>query len=369
MSASPPDRQRSRDGGPAILVVDDDENIRLLVKRMLTMNGYRCETVASAGEARQCLPEGWDLVLCDLRMERETGMNLLGHVRSEYPELPVVIVSGVSDMTTATAALKLGADGYVTKPFQEHHLMIAVVNALRRGRLEAENAAHRARLERIVAERTSALAQAVERLERSEAQLRESTEITVRALARAIEGRDVETGQHIERMSRYAVLLARHCGLPEETCALIRLASPMHDVGKIGVPDGILFKPGKLSMGEYDVIKQHPELGYEILSKSEEPLMAMAASIARSHHERWDGSGYPHGLAGTQIPLEGRICAVADVFDAIVSRRVYKPALPLETALQMLSDGRGTQFDGDIVDILLERVDEVEAIQEQYPDM
>jgi putative two-component system response regulator len=196
-----------------------------------------------------------------------------------------------------------------------------------------------------------------------------ASEETIRVLTRAIEGRDVETGQHIERMSRYAALLAEHHGLDVDRCELIRLASPMHDVGKIGVPDGILFKPGMLSKGEYDVIKEHPILGNEILGKSAQPLLVMAALIALTHHERWDGTGYPHGLAGEHIPLEGRIASVADVFDALLSRRVYKPAFPLEQAVQIMADGRGTQFDGDIVDLLLAHLDDAAAIQEQYPDV
>jgi putative two-component system response regulator len=134
------------------------------------------------------------------------------------------------------------------------------------------------------------------------------------------------------------------------------------------VPDGILFKPGKLTVGEFDVIKQHPELGYEILAKSDQPLLVMAATIARSHHERWDGTGYPQGLSGEDIPLEGRIAAVADVFDALVSRRVYKPAFPLDRSLEIMREGRATHFDPTVVDLLLANVDQVVVIQEQYED-
>jgi putative two-component system response regulator len=170
-------------------------------------------------------------------------------------------------------------------------------------------------------------------------------------------------------MSRYAALLAERHGLDAARCELIRLASPMHDVGKIGVPDGILFKPGTLSKGEYDVIKEHPLLGHDILGKSPQPLLVMASLIALTHHERWDGTGYPHGLAGESIPLEGRIASVADVFDALLSRRVYKPAFPLEQAVQIMSDGRGAQFDGDIVDLLLTHIDQAVVIHEQYPDV
>jgi putative two-component system response regulator len=352
-----------------ILVVDDDEQVRHTMARILAKYDYACRAVGAVAEARQALRDSaFDLVLCDVMMPDASGIELLHHIRSEFPELPIVMVSGIGDPTFAAGALDLGAYGYVTKPFEANQVLIAVANALRRARLETENAAYRAHLEEKVRERTADLSEALARVERSEEELRLSSEDTVRALSRAIEGRDVETGQHIERMSRYVALLAHHHGLSAEECELIRLASPMHDVGKIGVPDGILFKPGKLSTGEFEVIKQHPELGYEILAKSEQPLLVMAAAIARTHHERWDGAGYPQGLSGKGIPIEGRLAAVADVFDALVSRRVYKPALSLERSLEIMGEGRATQFDPDVVDLLLGNIDEVVAIQEQYQD-
>jgi putative two-component system response regulator len=360
-----------RDGGePAVLVIDDDDRIGTLLSRILTLNGYQCAIVTSVAAARRHLEASpVDLVLCDLMMHDETGMSLLGHIRSQHPGLPVVMVSGVTDLRVAALALDRGAYGYLIKPFDEQQVVIAVETAVRRARLEAENAQYRAQLELMVHDRTAALAEAVERLERSEADAKAASEETIWVLTRAIEGRDIETGQHIERMSRYASLLAEHYGLDTDHCELIRLASPMHDVGKIGVPDGILFKPGTLSKGEYDVIKEHPELGNEILGKSAQPLLVMAAVIALTHHERWDGGGYPHGLAGLHIPLEGRIASVADVFDALLSRRVYKPAFPLEQALQIMKDGRGAQFDADIVELLFAHIEEAVAIQEQYPDV
>jgi putative two-component system response regulator len=352
-----------------ILVVDDDEQVRGILDRVLTRYNYTCLAVATAAEARSALRDrAWELVLCDVKMPEESGINLLHHIRTEHADLPVVMISGVVDPAFAAGALDLGAYGYVTKPFDANQVLIAIANALRRATLETENRTYRDQLEEKVRERTADLGQALRRVERSEEQLRLSSEDTVRALSRAIEGRDVETGHHIERMSQYAGLLAHHYGLSEEDCELMRLASPMHDVGKIGVPDGILFKPGKLTVGEFDVIKQHPELGYEILAKSDQPLLVMAATIARSHHERWDGTGYPQGLSGEDIPLEGRIAAVADVFDALVSRRVYKPAFPLDRSLEIMREGRATHFDPTVVDLLLANVDQVVVIQEQYED-
>jgi putative two-component system response regulator len=301
-------------------------------------------------------------------MPGEKGMGLLRSLRADNPGLPIVVVSGVSDPDVANVALELGAYGYVTKPFDPNQVVIAIDNAILRCSLEDENRHYREQLEWMVTERTFELADALADLAASDSLLQMSSEATIDMLAQAIEGRDIETGQHIARMSRYAALLAHGCGLDDEQCRLIRLASPMHDIGKIGVADGILFKPGALSGAEFDVIKEHAEQGYRILAKSKHPLLQLAATIARTHHERWDGSGYPHGLAGTAIPIVGRISAVADVFDAIVSRRVYKPAFPLDQALSIVRDGRETMFDPDVIDAFFENLDAVADIREQYAD-
>jgi len=352
-----------------VLVVDEDEQVRRALRRILEDRNFTCQVAASAAEAREALHcVSVDLVLSDVMLSGETGIGLLRSLRADNPGLPVVMVSGVNDPDVANIALELGAYGYVTKPFDANQVVIAVNNAILRCSLEDENRHYREQLEWMVTERTIELADALGALANSDAMLRTSSEATIDMLAQAVEGRDIETGQHIARMSRYAALIAHGCGLDKEECRLIRLASPMHDIGKIGVADGILFKPGTLSAAEFDVVKQHAEQGYEILAKSEHPLLQLAATIARTHHERWDGSGYPHGLARAAIPIEGRISAVADVFDAIVSRRVYKPALPLEQALDIVRTGRATLFDPDVVDAFFEHLDEVIDIRSQYAD-
>ena len=352
-----------------ILVVDDEENIRHTLCRVLERGGYECCAVASVGEARTTLGEGrYELVLCDVRMPGESGVTLLRHLRSQHPGLPIVMVSGVSDPVFAAQALELGAFGYVAKPFEANQVLIEVANALRRAALEAENASYRDHLEGLVTERTTALEGAVRGLERADEQLRRSSEETIEALSQAIEGRDVETGQHIARMARYTALVARHAGLDAEHCDLLRLASPMHDVGKIAVPDGILFKPGRLSRAEFGVIQQHAEVGFGILSKSSHPLLNMAALIAHTHHERWDGDGYPRGLTGEGIPIEGRLTAIADVFDALVSRRVYKPPMPMDAALDIMREGRATHFDPDLIDVFFDHIDEIVTIRDEHAD-
>jgi putative two-component system response regulator len=352
-----------------ILVVDDDSQVRHTLVRILQMHDHECIDAPSVDDARDTLADpACELVLCDMMMPGESGYDLLREVRAQRPELPVVMVSGVADLGLAKLALELGALGYVTKPFQPSQVLVEVAGALRRAELEQENASYRMHLEELVEERTADLRAALEKVARSERLLRSSSDELVQALSQAIEGRDIETGQHIARMSRYTTLLARATGFDDDECEQIRLASPMHDVGKIGIADGILFKPGVLTDAEYGVIQQHANLGYDILAKSELPLLRLAATIARTHHERWDGGGYPFGLAGEEIPIEGRMTAVADVFDALVSRRVYKPAMPLEQALDIMRKGRGTQFDPELLDAFLDQLEAIEVIRSEYTD-
>jgi putative two-component system response regulator len=207
-----------------------------------------------------------------------------------------------------------------------------------------------------VAERTSELRQAVDRLESSRDELTRSREETIQRLSLAIEFRSHETGEHVERIGLYTARVARHLGLEGSRCEMIRLAAVLHDVGKIGIPDAILLKPGSLTHDERSQMEEHAEIGYRLLTGSGSELLELAAKIAWIHHERFDGTGYPRGLGGHHIPLEGRITAVADVFDALTHDRVYRPALPLEEALEIMTKDRGGQFDPDVFDTFMDAV-------------
>lgn len=353
-----------------VLVVDDEEPVRRLEARLLTDSGYTCTTAADVSQAcTKMQQEAFDLILIDVNMPRSSGLDLVRHAANEYPETATVMVTGVDDCTVANAALEMGAYGYLIKPFEPNELLINVANALRRRDLEAENQAQREQLERMVEARTVELRDAVARLRDSEKDLRSSQEETVIRLARAAESRDSDTGQHIHRMSRYCALLARRIGLSAERCEQIRLASILHDVGKIGIPDRILLKPGRLTPDEFSVVKQHVEIGYQTLAGSNSELLQLAATIAQTHHEKYDGTGYCLGLAGEAIPLEGRIAAIADVFDALASHRVYKPALPVAEVLCILKQGRGKEFDPQLVELFLDSVDEVLLIKDRYADL
>ena len=334
-----------------ILVVDDERAIRELVRRLLERAGYLCATAGSGAEADQLLAhESFELLLADLQMPGESGLDLIGRVRDRHRDTATIMITGVDDPQLADTALRLGAYGYMVKPFSPTELSIQVLNALRRRKLEIEQRQERRRLEQTVAARTAELRFAVEQLERSQDE-------TSRRLASAVEARDHETGEHIERVGELSARVAERLGLDPERCELLRRASKLHDIGKIGVPDQILLKPGALTIEERLVMQRHAQIGRDILGGSELELLDLAATIAWTHHERVDGTGYPRALEADEIPLEGRIVAVVDVFDALTSDRPYRRALPLSEALELLEQGRGTQFDADVLDAFLDALE------------
>ncbi len=354
----------------SILIIDDEESIRKLLAALLQRHGYQCVMAADAREARQRMADQeFALALCDVNMPGESGMDLVRHILNEGSCTACIMVTGLDSPVLANAALDMGAFGYIIKPFETNEVVIGVSNALRRRRLELENRSHTDSLEQMVRTRTIALQQALEWLERSEKELRLSREETIQRLAIAAEFRDRSTAKHIQRMSRYCELLARKAGLNDEQCELIRTASPMHDIGKIGTPDHVLLKPGKFTPEEFNVIAQHAEIGYRILSGSDAELLKVAAVIAWTHHERFDGTGYPRGLKGAIIPLEGRIAAIADSFDALTTQRVYKPAFSLDHALDLMRKHRGQHFDPELLDTFFNSMDDILRIQKDYPDL
>ena len=302
----------------------------------------------------QLASASFEVILCDVKLPGESGLELVHDVVGGRTDIAVLMVSGADDPQLAETALALGAYGYIVKPFRDSEVNIGIANALRRRRLEIENKAHHERLEQLVAERT--------------AELDRSREETIHRLAAAAELRDNETGQHIARVSRYCELIARRLGLPYDRCELLRIASPLHDIGKIAIPDHILRKPGPLSADERLVVETHTEHGHNILVGSREPLLQLGAEIAWTHHERFDGNGYPRRLAGEEIPLAGRIVAVADVFDALVSDRVYRLALPIDEVVATMQAARGGHFDPDALEALLTAIPLALSIRDRFRD-
>jgi len=353
-----------------ILLVDDEAAMLRTVARLLERQGYECTTANSAEEAKSILVDRqFSLVLSDMNMPGRSGLELLEEIVMAESDTAILMVTGVDDREIAERALTLGAYGYIIKPFEPNELLIGVSNALRRRTLEIENRRHRDKLETMVQERTSHLWTTLSELEQAKEGIRRSHSKTIEKLAIAAEYRDLETADHIRRMSQYCELLALKSGVDVGTAALMRTAAVMHDVGKIGIPDGILLKPGALETDEFEIMKAHPEIGFRILQDDSSELLELAAKIALTHHERIDGSGYPNGLKGKAIPKEGRIAAIADVFDALTSNRIYRPAFHLGEAVEIMTEGRGTHFDAALLDVFLDSMDEVLGIRDEAHDL
>jgi len=321
--------------GEQILCVDDDPAVRKLIERVLDDGGHRCMTAADVEEARQMLASNdYGVVLCDIGLPGESGLDLLAEL-AHRPAVATVMVTGRDDPDTADLALELGAYGYLTKPFGPNELLINVAGAIRRRRLDDARAAQ---LERAYASVAA-----------SEAELRRAYAETVARLNRAMEFHDGETGEHVERVGESAHALARELGLDDVFAQRLRLASPLHDIGKIAMGEAILRKPGPLTDAERRAVERHTEVGHELLGGSGNELLELAATVALTHHERWDGTGYPRGLAGEEIPLAGRIVAVADVFDALTSHRPYRAAWSAADAYDHIVRESGRTFDPAVV--------------------
>jgi putative two-component system response regulator len=354
----------------SILVVDDEELIQDLLIRILKRGGYRNIKVASSTERASKLleTENVDLILTDIVMSGTSGIDLLSYVHQSHPDIATLVISGANDERLAEKALSLGAYGYIIKPFHPNEVLIGVKNALRRQSLELENRSYREQLEAKVELRTKDLSQALTRLQLAEKGVRAARTETIKRLAIAGEFRDEDTGRHVMRMSRYCEILARAVGVDNEFTEFIREAGSLHDLGKIAIPDQILLKPGPLSAEERSVMETHAAIGHRMLRGSESPLLELAAEIALTHHEKLDGTGYPDGLAGESIPLSGRIAAIADVFDALTTDRVYRAAFPLSEAADMMKKDSGCHFDPDLLALFWELMPQVLAIRDRHEE-
>jgi putative two-component system response regulator len=352
-----------------LLIVDDEEALRRWAEGILGDRGYTCDSAGDASTARERLQiADYQLVLLNVSMPGESGIQLLSDVRSTHPACAVVMVTAEDSTSLAMTAIEHGAYGYIIKPVAAGELLINVANALHRRRRDLESSRMLQGLQTTVAESGVQLEEALQDLRLSETKVVASQAETIFRLARLVEFRDEETGHHVQRMSAYCEILARRIGLSEQRCGLIGLASQLHDVGKVAIPDSILLKRGKLTPEEFEIIKGHVETGYRMLAGSASEVVQLGAIITRSHHERWDGSGYPAGMVGEAIPQEGRIAAVADVYDALTSDRVYRSAFPVNTAIEIMQSDRGSHFEPALLDAFMISLPEVEAIRNAYTD-
>lgn len=363
-----------------VMIVDDEPiNVKVAKKFVAELGYQNFVTLTDSRDAVETLRrERPDVVLLDLMMPYVSGLDILAAMQADASlrEIPVIVLTASVDRETRLEALERGASDFLTKPVDPAELGPRTRNALLMRSYQNRLRRHAEELENTVRSRTRELCWS--RLE------------LIRCLARAAEFRDDDTGRHVLRVGHYARIIAREAGLPDVFAEMIEVAAQLHDVGKIGIPDSVLLKPGKLDDVEMDEMRRHTniggqvlntlpessddglqchaEIGARILQTSQSPLTKMAATIALTHHEKWDGSGYPLGLAGAQIPIEGRITAIADVFDALRSRRTYKEPFPIERCFEIVQDGRGKHFDPHLLDHFMNCRDEIEEFSRRHAD-
>jgi len=345
---------------PTVLIIDDQKTSRQILFQLVKSIGGDLEPVALPGavEALAWLDtHTTDLVLVDYKMPDMDGIEFITQLRanSAHENIPVIMVTSAEDRSVRYEALEVGATDFLTKPVDHHECRARCRNLLIMHQQYKIISDKSRWLERRVSEATS------------EIRIRERE--TLLRLAKAGEYRDEETGNHVVRMAKYSRLIAKHLGFTDDEAETIEMAAPMHDIGKIGIRDDVLLKPGKLSAEEFEIMKNHTIIGYDILKDSPSKYLQMGAIIALGHHEKFDGSGYPYGKKGEEIPIEARIVAVADVFDALTSARPYKSAWSLESVLEHMEQLSGKHFDPECFEALRAQLDKVMKIQGMLPDV
>lgn len=344
---------------PSVLIIDDEFTSRVILERIvknihhdIVVTSF-ADPIAAMVWVSKNLP---DLILVDYLMGGMSGLEVVTKIRRSphLEDVPVVMVTVADEKDIRYQVLDAGATDFLSKPIDPYECRVRCRNLLSM-RLH----------EKIVLSRAQSLEKAV--VEATQ-QIREREQETLYRLAKAGEFRDSDTGNHVLRMAKFARLIAEGLGLPAERCELIEIAAPMHDIGKIGIPDNILLKSGKLTPEEFNQMKNHPVIGYNMLHSSKSMFIALAADISLGHHEKFDGSGYPNGLAGKDIPLESRIVAVADVYDALTSVRPYKQAWTNERAVEYITANSGTHFDPDCVESFVAQYRKVQLVQQQLQD-
>lgn len=328
-----------------ILIVDDEEMIRELLSSALLQEGYICHQASNVDDAFLVLDEQKvDLVISDIMMPGRSGVELLRDLKKIDPDITVLMITGLSDMNTAMECIHLGADDYITKPFGINRVILTVKNLIEKRNLAIEKKNYQVSLEFKVLKQT-------EQIRNTMHELHTAYENTLTALVKALDAREKEVGSHSERVMNFSIFMAGKLGIAGKELEKLAKGALLHDIGKIGIPDNILLKSGKLGVDEWGEMRRHPQIGYDILS--EISFLKGPAEIILTHHERFDGNGYPQRLQGQQIPIGSRIFGLVDTLDAMTSDRPYRKALPFEAVISEVKMYRGTQFDPEIADIFL----------------
>ncbi|MFZ0737108.1 MAG: HD domain-containing phosphohydrolase [Candidatus Acidiferrales bacterium] len=334
-----------------ILIADDEEAIREVISTLLETKGYVCQAVPNGLVALEHFRrESPSLVLSDIVMPEMDGLKLLAQLREHDPDVPVIMVTAMHDISIALEAIRNGAYDYILKPFEKDQLYVSVRRALEHRRLVMENRTYQSDLEQLVAERTQQLSLALRDLE-------QSYDYTLEALGGALDAKDAETEGHCQRVTAFTITIAKSMNVDKMALRHIARGAFLHDIGKMGIPDSILRKPGPLTADERTTMRRHCDIGFSVLERI--PFLKEAAEIVLTHQECFNGSGYPRGLKGEKIPLGSRIFAVADTLDAMISDRPYRKALPISAAREEIQRNSGTQFDPRVVDVFLSIPDRV----------
>lgn len=349
---------------PRILAVDDEDRNLRLMEAMLLPLGYDVIMARNGEEAlEEIRTNPPDVVLLDIMMPGMNGFEVARRLKTDPVQrlIPIVMVTSLKDVEDRVKGLEAGADDFLTKPVDAMELRARVASSLKIKAYNDHMMNYQKKLEADIAIRTAQLHLAYIKVQNASLD-------TIHRLSKAAEYKDEHTGDHIQRMSRYCVAIARRMGLAQKVLDSILYAAPMHDIGKIGIPDRILLKPRRLKPDEWKIMKRHTIIGGQILQGSDVGFIRLAEVIAMTHHERWDGNGYPKGIGGNAIPLVGRITSVADVFDALTSRRPYKEPIDVDESCSIISEGRGIRFDPGVVDAFFSGIDEILEIKNQFPD-
>jgi putative two-component system response regulator len=350
-----------------ILVADDDSGIRGVLYEFLTMLGFEIEMASDGFETLAKMELDIDLLITDANMPGLDGFEVVRRVRANpnISDVPIIMITGSSERGDRILAAEAGVNDFITKPIDFTELQLRTKTLLKMKEMYDALKRHKEELEQTVVRRTESLRKALDQLVSEQRSLRDANLESIQRLVVATEYRDRGTAAHIRRMSQVSAILARKVRMTPLEVELILHASPMHDIGKIATPEEILLKPGKLEEHEWQVMRQHTHIGADILKDSPFDLLKAGEIIAISHHERWDGLGYPNKLSGESIPIEGRICAVADVFDALTSERSYKRAFSIDESVKIIQEEAGSHFDPKVVDALMAALPEVVEIRQR----